>query len=76
MSRHIGKAAPTEFALGDYIVFDHAGDRLVGRVVRVYNSRLVYHVELDRGERYEVCVPEDNPILLGETLIKQTTREN
>lgn len=48
------------FELGDTVSFDHYGDRLAGRVVRVYASRLNYHVEV-HGQRYEVSVPDDNP---------------
>lgn len=42
------------FELGDRVSFKGPfGDRLTGVVVRVYNSRLCYHVEVD-GERYSV----------------------
>jgi hypothetical protein len=60
MSRCLGEYTSTEFALGDRVSFDHEGDRLTGEVVRVYNARLAYHVEVE-SKRYEVAVPEDNP---------------
>lgn len=42
------------FALGEQVEFDGPyGERLVGEVVRVYNSRTLYHVEV-RDKRYEV----------------------
>jgi hypothetical protein len=50
----------TDFELGDRVSFLNEGERLVGKVVRVYASRLNYHVEVD-GERYEVGVPDDDP---------------
>jgi len=66
MSRYLG---PDEndsvFDLGDTVSFDHEGERLTGTVVRVYATRLNYHVEVD-GARYEVSVPDDNPRRVGE----------
>ena len=50
------------FNLGDMVSFDSDGERLTGKVVRVYNTRLLYHVEVD-GRRYEVSVPDDDPRL-------------
>ena len=50
------------FELGDRVSFLHPGStdyRLTGTVVRVYNSRLVYHVEVD-GERYSVRIDGGN----------------
>lgn len=60
MSRYLGEDYSTEFSLGETVSFDNDGDRLTGKVVRVYSTRLLYHVEVD-GERYEVEVPDDNP---------------
>lgn len=60
MSRNLGPDTSTDFSLGEIISFDHDGDRLSGKVVRVYNTRLLYYVEVD-GDRYEVAVPDDNP---------------
>lgn len=60
MSRCLGPDYSTEFELGETVSFDYGGDRLTGRVVRVYSTRLDYHVEVD-GKRYEVTVPDDNP---------------
>lgn len=42
-----------DFEMGESVSFFHKGSRLYGKIVRVYNSRLLYHVEVD-GERYEV----------------------
>lgn len=42
-----------DFGLGDGVSFEHNGMRLYGIVVRVYNSRDWYHVEV-HGQRYEV----------------------
>lgn len=48
------------FALGDRVSFNGPyGGRLTGEVVRVYNSRIVYHVEVD-GERYQVRTDSDD----------------
>ena len=42
------------FELGDRVSFDGPyGSRMTGEVVRVYNSRNCYHVEVD-GVRYTV----------------------
>jgi hypothetical protein len=60
MSRMIDDPYPNDFELGEIIEFDSDGERLRGRVVRVYSTRLNYHVEVD-GQRYEVEVPDDNP---------------
>lgn len=60
MSRYIGKENSTEFSLGECVSFDYEGQRLTGKVVRVYASRLLYHIEVN-GDRYEVEVPDDNP---------------
>ncbi len=56
----MGEYHSTEFELGEVISFDFEGRRLVGKVVRVYSTRLLYHVEVD-GKRFEVEVPDDNP---------------
>jgi len=47
-----------EYDLGDIVSFDHDGERLTGKVVRVYNARDFYHVEVN-GQRYQVSF-EDN----------------
>ncbi len=60
MSNQIQDPYPTYFEMGETVTFDHYGDRLTGRVVRIYSTRLNYHVEVD-GRRYEVEVPGDNP---------------
>jgi hypothetical protein len=64
MSRRLDVSAwqpsSTDFSLGDIVAFDYAGTRLVGEVVRVYNTRTLFHVSV-RGIRYEVEVPGDNP---------------
>ncbi len=74
MSRQLSEyehGGSTEFNLGDIVSFDHRGawmsegdepERLTGEVVRVYSTRLNYHVEVN-GTRYEVEVPNDNPQL-------------
>ena len=49
----------TYFELGEMVYFDHGEYRLKGEVVRVYNTRAVYHVEVD-GKRYRVRL-SDNP---------------
>jgi hypothetical protein len=51
----------SDFELGDIVEFDspYGGGRLRGEVVRVYNSRNVYHVEVD-GERYSVRTDSGN----------------
>lgn len=49
-----------EFELGDMVWFDSPdGDRMYGEVVRVYNTRTRYHVEV-KGQRFDVNYPEDN----------------
>ena len=48
-----------DFELGERVSFDHEGTRLTGEVVRVYNTREWYHVEVD-GQRYEVHGREDD----------------
>lgn len=47
-----------EFELGDRVSFMHEGCRLWGKVVRVYNTRTCYHVEVD-GDRYFVTLDDD-----------------
>jgi len=48
------------FNLGDCVSFIAPwGERIAGEVVRVYNSRLCYHVEVD-GKRYSVRVDGGN----------------
>lgn len=50
------------FELGDRVSFNGPyGERMTGIVVRVYNSRTVYHVEVD-GERYSVRTDNDDDI--------------
>ena len=46
--------------LGDTVSFLHNGERLTGKVVLFYNTRLFYHVEVD-GRRHEVNVSADDP---------------
>jgi hypothetical protein len=48
-----------EYDLGDRVSFLHDGERLTGTVVRVYASRLNYHIQVD-GRRYEASVPGDD----------------
>jgi len=64
MSRYPGKDHNAQFNLGDKVSFDYHGTRLTGTVVRVYNTGLLYHVEVDgeRAGRYEVEVPDDDPV--------------
>lgn len=59
MSRFLSRHEKTEFELGDYVSFDHEGRRLTGKVARCYNTREVYHVEVE-GQRYKVRLSEDN----------------
>ena len=47
-----------DFELGEEVSFFHKGSRLYGKVVRVYNTRALYHVEVD-GERYQVDPRDD-----------------
>lgn len=54
-----------EFELGDYVEFnapdtgwEDSRTRLRGQVVRVYNSRELYHVEVE-GVRYLVHIDDD-----------------
>lgn len=65
MSNYLGPDTSTVFELGEIVSFNYEGERLIGRVVRVYNSRLFYHVEVD-GARYEVEVPDDDPRRVGQ----------
>lgn len=60
MSKCIGRDNSTYFVIGEWVTFDHQDRRLTGQVVRVYNSRQIYHVDVN-GVRYEVSVDEDNP---------------
>jgi ribosomal protein L21E len=60
MSRQIPNNDDDDFDLGDIVSFDHDGERLTGEVVRVYNTRTLYHVEVN-DKRYEVEIPGDNP---------------
>jgi len=48
----------TTFDMGERVSFNHDGVRLSGIVVRVYNTRDLYHVEVD-GQRYEVDPRDD-----------------
>lgn len=43
MSNRINDPYQTEFELDDRISFLYNGDRITGRVVRVYASRFDYH---------------------------------
>ena len=45
-----------QFDIGNKVSFDHNGKRLTGAIVRVYNTRDLYHVDVN-GQRYQV-----NPI--------------
>ena len=49
----------TGFEIDDRVSFLHEGRRLTGIVVRVYNTRDHYHVEVD-GRRYDVHPDEDD----------------
>lgn len=42
-----------DFEIGEKVSFLHRGSRYYGTVVRVYNTRSLYHVEAD-GERFQV----------------------
>jgi hypothetical protein len=42
-----------DFELGEEVSFYYRGSRLYGKIVRVYNTRTLYHVEVD-GDRYQV----------------------
>lgn len=48
-----------EFDFDDIVSFNHQGSRLEGSIVRVYNTRTVYHVLVD-GKRYSVEVGVDD----------------
>lgn len=48
-----------EFELGDIVSFHHEDKRLVGEIVRVYNSGDLYHVEV-KGQRYQVDATGDD----------------
>lgn len=58
MSRDLGQDRNMDYSLGETISFDHEGTRLEGTIVRVYNTRMVYHVQVG-DRRFEVLVPED-----------------
>lgn len=47
-----------DFDIGDQVSFLSDGERLYGRVVRVYSTRYNFHVEVD-GRRYEVSLDDD-----------------
>jgi hypothetical protein len=47
------KYGADEYELGEQVSFLHEGSRLRGTVARVYNTRDLYHVEVD-GQRYLV----------------------
>ena len=49
----------SDFDLGDEVSFLCDGLRLYGEVVRVYNTRDNYHVEVD-GRRYFVSRQDDD----------------
>lgn len=63
MSRLLNSADydPREFEIGDIIEFDAPfdGGRRTGEVVRVYNSRTVYHAVGRDGYRYEVTYADN-----------------
>lgn len=48
-----------DFEMNARVSFLHEGERLEGEVVRIYNTRLFYHVLVD-GRRYEVDVSTDD----------------
>lgn len=51
---------PEEFEMNDLVEFDGpGGGRLRGEIARIYNSRQLFHVEVD-GERYTVERDGDN----------------
>lgn len=52
-----------EFSIGDRVSFLYDCERLEGEVVRVYNTRENYHVEVD-GVRYSVNRDGDRMKLL------------
>lgn len=60
MSKKLEDFNDTDFMIGEIVSFDHRGVRLKGTVVRAYNSRLIYHVQVN-GDRYEVEVGVDDP---------------
>lgn len=63
MSRAVSNSEYSrDFELGDTVEFDGPyGERMTGEVARVYNTRTLYHVEVN-GERYEVEYPGDNMV--------------
>ena len=48
-----------DFILGESVSFLHGGARLYGEIVRIYNTRTVYHVEVE-GRRYSVSPRDDD----------------
>lgn len=60
MSRVLDRSEydPGDFDLGERVAFNHEGVRLSGIVVRVYNTRDLYHVEV-HGRRYLVRPRDD-----------------
>jgi hypothetical protein len=61
MSRMLdrGDYCQGDFELGERVSFMHGGERLYGEIARVYNTRTLYHVEVD-GRRYEAQPGADN----------------
>lgn len=48
-----------DFELDERVSFIHDGVRLYGIVARVYNTRTLYHVEVN-GQRYSVSPADDD----------------
>ena len=54
-----------EWQLGDMVEFNAPeGGRLQGRLVRIYNTRDVFHVETWQGRRYQAELEADQMRLL------------
>ncbi len=57
MSIRIENEIIDAFDIGDTVSFDYHGTRLTGKVIRVYNTRTIYHV-LVQGHRYLVSIAD------------------
>lgn len=79
MSKQLDSNNASVFDLNDRVTFiaPNRKDRMTGKVVRVYNTRELYHVEGDDGWRYEVDLKFDQmkPEKSTDT-IPQDTQEN
>ena len=51
---------PPIFAIGAKVQFTHNGSLLYGEVIRVYNAKFLYHVQVNE-KVYEVCTENGNP---------------